>query len=88
MIKVFLLDDHEVVRRGLRDLLEAEDGLEVLGGDQGRTSPPAGPIGPLGDQALVVSFCPPDEDVRPFRPGLCGSKVVMTTRGPWPKEKQ
>ncbi len=29
--RVFLLDDHEVVRRGLRDLLEAEDDLEVTG---------------------------------------------------------
>ena len=29
--KVFLLDDHEIVRRGLRDLLEAEDDLEVVG---------------------------------------------------------
>jgi DNA-binding NarL/FixJ family response regulator len=27
---VFLLDDHEVVRRGIRDLLEAEDDLEVV----------------------------------------------------------
>lgn len=30
-IRVFLLDDHEVVRRGLRDLLEAEDDIEVAG---------------------------------------------------------
>ncbi len=29
--RVFLLDDHEVVRRGVRDLLEAEDDLEVVG---------------------------------------------------------
>jgi len=29
--RVFLLDDHEVVRRGLRDLLEAEDDLVVTG---------------------------------------------------------
>jgi two-component system, NarL family, response regulator DevR len=28
---VYLLDDHEVVRRGLRDLLEAEDDIEVVG---------------------------------------------------------
>ena len=27
-IRVFLLDDHEVVRRGLRDLLEAEDDID------------------------------------------------------------
>ena len=30
-VRVFLLDDHEVVRRGLRELLEAEDDLEVVG---------------------------------------------------------
>jgi DNA-binding NarL/FixJ family response regulator len=30
-VRVFLLDDHEVVRRGLRDLLEAEDDLTVVG---------------------------------------------------------
>ena len=30
-IRVFLLDDHEVVRRGLRDLLDAEDDIEVVG---------------------------------------------------------
>jgi two-component system response regulator DevR len=30
-IRVFLLDDHEIVRRGLRDLLETEDDLTVVG---------------------------------------------------------
>ena len=30
-IKVFLLDDHEVVRRGLHDLLEAAGDIEVVG---------------------------------------------------------
>ncbi|MEW2485540.1 response regulator transcription factor [Streptomyces sp. NPDC048411] len=30
-VRVFILDDHEVVRRGVRDLLEAEDGIEVVG---------------------------------------------------------
>jgi DNA-binding NarL/FixJ family response regulator len=30
-IRVFLLDDHEVVRRGVHDLLDAEPGLEVVG---------------------------------------------------------
>ena len=30
-VRVFLLDDHEVVRRGIRDLLEAEDDLEIVG---------------------------------------------------------
>jgi DNA-binding NarL/FixJ family response regulator len=30
-IRVFLLDDHEVVRRGIRDLLESEGDIEVVG---------------------------------------------------------
>src|SRR5687768_16812508 len=30
-VRVFLLDDHEVVRRGLRELLEGEDDLTVVG---------------------------------------------------------
>ncbi|HVK22593.1 MAG TPA: response regulator transcription factor [Actinokineospora sp.] len=30
MIRVLLVDDHEVVRRGLRDLLDGEDGIEVV----------------------------------------------------------
>ncbi|MFC4536056.1 response regulator [Sphaerisporangium dianthi] len=31
MIRVFLVDDHEVVRRGVAALLEAEDDIEVVG---------------------------------------------------------
>src|ERR1044072_9429923 len=31
MIRVFLLDDHEVVRRGLVDLLQAVGDIEVIG---------------------------------------------------------
>ena len=30
-VRVFLVDDHEVVRRGLMDLLDAEDDIEVVG---------------------------------------------------------
>ena len=30
-VRIFLVDDHEVVRRGVRDLLEAEPGLLVVG---------------------------------------------------------
>jgi DNA-binding NarL/FixJ family response regulator len=29
--RVFLLDDHEIVRRGLRELFDAEDDIEVVG---------------------------------------------------------
>lgn len=30
-VRIFLLDDHEIVRRGLRELFEAQDDLEVVG---------------------------------------------------------
>jgi DNA-binding NarL/FixJ family response regulator len=30
-IRVFLLDDHEIVRRGVKDMLEAEPGITVVG---------------------------------------------------------
>ncbi len=30
-VRVFLVDDHEVVRRGLKDLLDAEEDIEVVG---------------------------------------------------------
>jgi len=30
-LRVFLVDDHEIVRRGLRDLFECEPGIEVVG---------------------------------------------------------
>jgi two-component system, NarL family, response regulator DevR len=30
-VRVFLLDDHEIVRRGIADLLDAEDGIAVVG---------------------------------------------------------
>lgn len=45
MVKVFLLDDHEIVRRGLRELLEREDDIEVVSeagtADEARTRIPA-----------------------------------------------
>ena len=31
MTRIFLLDDHEIVRRGLRELLDAEEDFEVVG---------------------------------------------------------
>jgi DNA-binding NarL/FixJ family response regulator len=31
VVRVFLVDDHEVVRRGVRDLLESAGGIEVVG---------------------------------------------------------
>ena len=35
-VTVFLLDDHEIVRRGVRDLLETESDMVVVGEAAGR----------------------------------------------------
>src|SRR3954467_5062225 len=31
VVRVFLLDDHEVVRRGLKDVFDSDEGFEVVG---------------------------------------------------------
>lgn len=49
MTRVFLLDDHEVVRRGIRDLLEAQDDLRVVGES-----------GSAADAVREIMLCRPD----------------------------
>ena len=39
MIKVALVDDHELLRTGIRAILEAEDDLEVVGRGRRRRRP-------------------------------------------------
>jgi two-component system response regulator DevR len=50
-VRVFLLDDHEIVRRGIADLLEQEDGITVVG-EAGLAAGAAGAI--LGSTATVA----------------------------------
>ncbi len=57
--RVFLLDDHEVVRRGLRDLLEAEDDLEVIG-DAGTAGMALAQIASLQPDVAVLDVRLPD----------------------------
>ncbi|GAA2435242.1 response regulator transcription factor [Streptomyces macrosporus] len=60
-IRVFLLDDHEVVRRGVRDLLDAEPDIEVVGeagtAEQALTRGPA-----LRPHVAVLDVRLPDGD--------------------------
>jgi two-component system response regulator DevR len=59
--RVFLLDDHEVVRRGLRELLETEDDLEVVG-EAGTAEEAMGRIPATSPQVAVLDVRLPDGD--------------------------
>lgn len=61
MIRVFLLDDHEVVRRGLRDLLEAEEDFEVVG-EAGTAEEAYGRIPATRPDVAVLDVRLPDGD--------------------------
>jgi DNA-binding NarL/FixJ family response regulator len=59
MIRVYLLDDHEVVRRGLRDLLEAEGDIEIVG-ESGTAGEAGHRIPALRPQVAVLDARLPD----------------------------
>ncbi|CAA0128619.1 DNA-binding transcriptional activator DevR/DosR [Mycolicibacterium vanbaalenii] len=59
MLKVFLVDDHEVVRRGLVDLLSADDELEVIG-EAGSVSQAMARIPALAPDVAVLDVRLPD----------------------------
>jgi two-component system, NarL family, response regulator DevR len=58
-IRIFLLDDHEVVRRGVRELLEAEDDMEVVG-EAGTAELALARIPPTRPQVAVLDVRLPD----------------------------
>lgn len=60
-VKVFLLDDHEIVRRGLRDLLEAEPDIEVVG-EAGTAEEALGRIPAVRPDVAVLDVRLPDGD--------------------------
>jgi DNA-binding NarL/FixJ family response regulator len=60
-IKVFLLDDHEIVRMGVRDLLEAEPDITVVG-EAGTASSALARIPPLRPDVAVLDVRLPDGD--------------------------
>jgi two-component system response regulator DevR len=59
--RVFLLDDHEIVRRGLRELLEAEGDLEVVG-EAGTAEEAYGRIPATSPDVAVLDVRLPDGD--------------------------
>jgi two-component system, NarL family, response regulator DevR len=60
-VRVFLLDDHEVVRRGLRDLLEADHALKVVG-EAGTAEQALARIPPTQPDVAVLDVRLPDGD--------------------------
>ena len=58
---MFLLDDHEVVRRGVRELLEAEDDIEVVG-EAGTAEQALARIPPTTPDVAVLDVRLPDGD--------------------------
>jgi len=60
-IKVFLLDDHEIVRRGVKDMLEAEPDIVVIG-DAGTAESALARIPALRPDVAVLDVRLPDGD--------------------------
>jgi DNA-binding NarL/FixJ family response regulator len=73
-VRVFLLDDHEIVRRGLRELFEAQEDLEVVGEASN------------ADEAMLrVPPTRPDVAVLDVRlPGASGIEVCRDLRAAMP----
>jgi DNA-binding NarL/FixJ family response regulator len=60
-IKVFLLDDHEIVRRGVKDMLEAEPDIAVIG-EAGTAASALARIPALMPDVAVLDVRLPDGD--------------------------
>ncbi|ACZ29229.1 two component transcriptional regulator, LuxR family [Xylanimonas cellulosilytica DSM 15894] len=60
-VRVFLVDDHEVVRRGVADLLEAESDLEVVG-EAGTAAEALVRVPALAPDVVVLDVRLPDGD--------------------------
>ncbi|MDQ6687325.1 MAG: response regulator transcription factor [Actinomycetota bacterium] len=82
-IRVFLLDDHEVVRRGLRDLLESDGDVEIVG-ESGTAQEATSRIPALRPDVAVLDARLPDgsgidvcRDVRSIDPSI--KALILTS---------
>jgi DNA-binding NarL/FixJ family response regulator len=82
-IRVFLLDDHEVVRRGLHDLLESEGDIEIVG-ESGSAREATARIPALRPDVAVLDARLPDgsgidvcRDVRSIDPSI--KALILTS---------
>jgi DNA-binding NarL/FixJ family response regulator len=83
MIRVFLLDDHEIVRRGLRELLESQGDIEVVG-ESGLAKEATARIPALRPDVAVLDGRLPDgsgidvcRDVRSIDPSI--KALILTS---------
>ncbi|MDX6394692.1 MAG: hypothetical protein QOJ73_5755 [Streptosporangiaceae bacterium] len=81
-ITVFLLDDHEVVRRGLRDLLAGEPDIDVVG-EAGTVASALARMPALRPKVAVLDVRLPDGDgvsvCREIHSSLPGTACLMLT---------
>jgi DNA-binding NarL/FixJ family response regulator len=81
-ISVFLLDDHEIVRRGVRELLEAEPDIVVVG-EAGTAASALARIPALRPDVAVLDVRLPDGDgvsvCRDIRSSMPGVACLMLT---------
>ncbi|MEV4624226.1 response regulator transcription factor [Asanoa sp. NPDC049573] len=83
MIRVYLLDDHEVVRRGLADLLQSQGDIEVIG-EAGLAREATARIPALRPDVMILDARLPDgsgidvcRDVRAVDPTIRG--LILTS---------
>jgi len=81
-IRVFVLDDHEVVRRGVKELLDAEPDMEVVG-EAATAESAVGRVPLLGVDVAVLDVRLPDGDgvevCREIRSASPGTACLMLT---------
>jgi two-component system, NarL family, response regulator DevR len=81
-IRVFLVDDHEVVRRGVRNILDAEADIDVVG-EAGTMASALARVAALRPNVAVLDVRLPDGDgvsvCREIRSTLPGTACLMLT---------
>ncbi|GAA0984312.1 MULTISPECIES: response regulator [Nocardiopsidaceae] len=81
-IRVFLVDDHEIVRRGVGSLLDEEDGIEVVG-EAGTAAQALARVPALAPDVVVLDVRLPDGDgvtvCREIRSLLPDTRMLMLT---------